>query len=83
MQITQDHPDFEKIIVFLDNKVCLTVVAASEEEGWVDILDIAAVAPLDLSKEGASKPEDGEPTPWLEFPVMRKYGKVEIKKAHE
>jgi hypothetical protein len=81
MQITQDHPDFTKVVVFLDNKVCFTVIAASEEEGWVDIVDIAAAAPLDLSEDEAATIDDGEPTPWQEFPVKRKYGKVEIRKT--
>jgi hypothetical protein len=81
MQITQDHPDFDKTIIFLDNRVCPIAIAANEEEGWVDIMDITNMAPLDLSKEKAATLDSSEPEVWTEIPTIRKYGKVEIKKV--
>lgn len=79
MYLSQDHPDFERAIVFLNGKLC-SVVAANEEEGWVDIIDIQSMAPLDLTEQGAAKPgQEEDLNEWEELPLKRVHGKVSIK----
>ena len=67
--------DEYQYIVYLNDKLICTCVGASEEEGWVDIPDIAAMAPLDLENNS----DLNEPDPWEEPPIKRLFGAVKIK----
>lgn len=69
-------------LVFLDNKWIRSAVAANEEEGWVDILDLANMAPLDIEiREEHFNPDNDEiPEIREEFPTIRKFGRVVVKK---
>lgn len=58
MLIDPMHPDFEKTIVFLDDKVCVTAMAADDVEGWVEVVDLAAYAPPIGTIDETIKPEN-------------------------
>lgn len=81
MRLTADHPDLETTLVFLNDKLCKMFVAADDSEGWVDIPDLAAMAPLDMSEFGAAKPEqEDQVEQWEEVPVKRIFGEVRFQK---
>ena len=79
MLITIDSPDFESVVVFLDGKPLKNFQAAEDgDNGWVEVIDPASMAPLDLSEEGAAAPVD-EKLEFVEIKTIRKYGQVEIR----
>lgn len=86
MRLTQDHPDFETTAVLLNGKLCKSVLEADDEEGWVDVPDLAAMtsAPEQIEGKGygfkdTSKVEDGTSVePWEEIPILRKKGRVQF-----
>lgn len=81
MLLTKDSLEASKIAVFLDGKWVRAPLAANDEEGWVEIPDIAAMAPIDLNNSNnATKPGDEEVSPWERIKTIKKYGKVEFKK---
>lgn len=69
--------DQEITIVYLNDKLIRTLVAFNEEEGWVEIPDISAMAPLDLD----SSIDDTMPEEWKCIPVKRLYGNVRVVKV--
>ncbi len=67
----------EEAVVLLNGKIVRTALEADSDEGWVEIPDIAAMAPLDTqtsSEVGDSGLEVQE-----ELKRKRLHGKVEIK----
>lgn len=86
MRLTQDHPNFANIAVLLNGRLCRSVLAADDEEGWVEVPDLAAMTPSPEEIEGEgfgfkndSTAEDSmEVEPWEEIPTLRKTGKVEF-----
>ena len=81
MRLTADHPDAETTLVFLNDKVCKAYIAADDEEGWVEVPDLAALAPIDMSEEGASQPgEEVEVVEWEAVLVKRIVGEVRFQK---
>lgn len=67
----------EAWIVELDGKIIRTAIEADDEEGWVVIPDIKALAPLDEEKEDV---DFDDPPPFEEAPVKKLYGEVKIRK---
>ena len=78
MKIDINTPNCEEYVVYLNNRIILTAVAANDEEGWVDILDPLAMAPLDTTNSEITA-GDEDLNPWTQIPTKRKFGKVEIK----
>ena len=64
-------------VVLLNGKIIKTALMADDDEGWVEILDITAMAPLNTQASA----EVGEDYPEVQEELKRKklYGKVEIK----
>lgn len=82
MRLTINDPNNDQYVVLLNNRP-IRVVAADDEEGWVDIVDIAAVAtPVwDLDDDEMDQPnEETDTAEWEEVPLKRLHGKVEIRK---
>jgi hypothetical protein len=76
MLITPEHPDLEKIVVFLNGRPLRSFNAANDEEGWVEVVDIKKMAPIDLYNNSI---DSDSPEPWEELPIKRVHGKVEIR----
>ena len=79
MRLFDDHPERDKYLVFLDGKYMTGIVAADDEEGWVDVLDPSALAkfPFPPIKKDSDVPVMGEEiSEWEEIPTTRKEGKV-------
>tara|TARA_Y100000310_G_scaffold342463_1_gene445859 strand:+ start:11319 stop:11600 length:282 start_codon:yes stop_codon:yes gene_type:complete len=90
MRLTVDHPDAHKAVIKLNGRP-VECVAADDDEGWVDVIDLAAMVDMDLDNEteidldvddlgaydddGAPVFEEGE---GMEVATKRRYGKVEI-----
>jgi hypothetical protein len=64
-------------VVLLNGKIVKTALLASVEEGWVEIPDIASMAPLDT--QVSSEIGENEVEPLEELKTKRLFGKVEIK----
>ena len=87
MRLTQDHPDFDNTIVILDGRPCKCVLAADDEEGWVDVPDLAAMTPqpVQLDEDKIGFEEETEPgkerevSEWEKIPVLRRKGKVQFR----
>lgn len=78
MRIDSTHPDFEKAIIRLNDKIIKTAIRADDEEGWVEIPDISSMAPLkDIPLDLSEQPDDLDK--WEEVPTKILSGKVEIK----
>jgi len=88
MRITKRDLETGNYVVFFEDRPLRTVMAADDEEGWVEIPDLRSLAPINLKKNDpvARHPMDktGEVEfaeyGWEEIPVLRKQGKVEIRK---
>lgn len=84
MRIDQSHPDFDKKIILLNGKFCRIALAADDVEGWVEMPDLAALAPLPEDLKATENfdtdfaPGSEEVREWEEIKVLRKLGKVEI-----
>lgn len=76
-KVTQDALETGKYIVYLNDRVCRAVLSANEEEGWVEVLDIASMAPLNMTE---SVNLSTEPEPFTALKTKKVHGKVEIKK---
>jgi len=47
MRIDKSSPGFDNVIIIVDDRWCREALAADDEEGWVEILDIKSMAPLE------------------------------------
>lgn len=81
MLLTHDNPLADNTLVYLDGKMMKSYVAANDEEGWIDIVDIASMAPLDLTSQDLQSEE--LPTPFETLKTKRKFGKVEFKRLQK
>ena len=80
MFIDKTDPRFEDFVIFLNGRPVRGAVAANEEEGWVDIVDIAALAPLDLDDNAAREhASPSDPTAEV-IPLKRLMGTVQVRK---
>ena len=79
MRIDKTDPRFSEYVVLLNGRP-IQAVEADDEEGWVDIIDISALAPL-LNDSSDVDPEELEPTPAAEIPLKRLMGQVEIRQT--
>ena len=70
----------ESYTVWLNDRLIITAVAADEEEGWVEIIDPEAMAPLDLSDNGVAAVGNETDEGWDTIPTKRLTGKVELRK---
>jgi hypothetical protein len=78
MHLGPDDPRWDKVIVLLNGRPARGAIAADTEEGWVEIYDIASMAPLDLSEEAATEAlEDVSEVP-VEVKTKKIYGVVSI-----
>ena len=57
MRITHTHPRAPFALIKLNNRR-INCIAADDEEGWVEIVDISAMAPLDLSSDLSASNDD-------------------------
>lgn len=78
MRITADHPKFNQTVILLNNKWCRGALAADDDEGWVEVVDISAMAPLDLEEDASSALDDDE-VAFTELKTKKVYGTVEFK----
>ena len=77
MRLEHSDPQFENTLVFLDGKWCRGAVAADDVEGWVEIVDLASLAPLEKNEATVMcNPGDEAVTEWDCYQTKRKYGKV-------
>ena len=83
MKITQEHPDFTATLVYLDGRLLKTCISADDSEGWVEVLDIAAMSPLDENVVETTESEKEVISPWERLPTKRRWGKVEFKKISQ
>lgn len=83
----KDDPD-SRFVVFLNDRPVIAVQEADDEEGWVEVPDLFSMAPLDPEVAHNTK-ESGDPIgpgadisteEWEEIPILRKHGRVEIRK---
>ena len=89
MRVDCSHPEYDKYIVYLNGWIQKAAIAADNEEGWVEVVDIRAMAQLDLETE--CETETSESSGSIDFsmaepiPVATKklYGTVEIIKVPE
>jgi hypothetical protein len=82
MRINQQHPDFDKLLVFLDGKWIRAAIEADDAEGWVIIPDIASLAPLPAEQDDFDTDfAPGEETvdEWEEMKTIKKFGRVEFR----
>ena len=83
MRIAEDYPDFAKTLVFLDGTYCHGVLAADDEEGWVELMDLQSLKfpglPED-SKDFDEPGKDRDVEEWKQMGVIHKTGKVTFKK---
>jgi hypothetical protein len=77
--MTKDHPDFDRTFIYLNNRWCRGVLAADDEEGWVEILDITAMSPAPPIDKEIQNVDSSLPTAWEHLRTKRKYGKVEFR----
>ena len=91
MLITVDHPDAARAVIKLDGRP-IECVAADDEEGWVEVVDLIAMVNMDLDNETKlditdiddTQAYDGEGRPkfsqkeGMEVKTKKRYGKVEI-----
>lgn len=80
MRLTINDPKNADYAVLLNNRpIC--AVAADDQEGWVDIVDLAALAPDIASLDESDEPGGADDTAeWAEVPIKRLTGDVVIKK---
>ena len=71
----------ENAVVLLNGKIVRTALVADSDEGWVEIPDIAAMAPLNTQK--SSEVGDDVVETHEELKKKRLHGKVEIKLVSE
>jgi hypothetical protein len=79
VRITPTSPEFQKALILLDGRLVKTAMAADDVEGWVDVPDITAMAPVDLANPLGWDPDSDKVTEWEEVKLKRRYGKIEIK----
>ena len=81
MYLTADSKEATNIIVFLNGKPIVSYIAAEEgKEGWVEIVDIASMAPLDLEEDNVAGDEEDLEVEFSELKTKKLYGEVEFKK---
>jgi len=80
MRITSSDLDFSVTLVFLDGKWVRGALAADDEEGWVEVPDLAAMAPLEENMNNERKTGEIGVSEWEEIKVMRKTGLVTFKR---
>jgi hypothetical protein len=83
MRIAEDYPDFAKILVFLDGTYCHGVLAADDEEGWVEMMDLRSLefpSLPDNVKDFDDPEKDRNVEEWEQMKVIHKTGKVSFKK---
>jgi len=78
MKIDKTDPKFEKTLVMVDGKWCKGAIAADDEEGWVDIIDLASMAPLNLESKD-SWVEGGGEVEAIAIKTKRVYASKEVK----
>lgn len=85
MNINVFSPAAQRVELITLNGRPVECMAASDTEGWVDVVDIASMAPLDLTSDLTAASDkaftpDGEPAiPPTSIKTKRIYGKVVIK----
>lgn len=95
MRITPEHPEYDHYIVYLDGWLRKNAIAADDEEGWVDIIDVRAATAIDLeelaelekmSEEEPDKIKEAAPVIFeapqvTELPTKRLHGIVQLVKV--
>lgn len=64
-------------VVLLNGKIVKTALLVDEQEGWVEIPDIATMAPLDI--QACFEMGEDDQVEAQELKTKRLYGKVEVK----
>jgi len=92
MYIDSEHEEFDNIVILFNGKV-INAVAADDQDGWVDIVDLTKLAPLpdfDSIKQGKTEDhmfntpgEEVELAEWEELPLKRLFGEVKIVNVKE
>ena len=80
MQIKINEDNLNKYQVLLNGRESrMPIMAANEEEGWIEIVDISVLAPIDF-KAKTTPENDSEPDAQDSTSATKKiFGKVEIK----
>lgn len=81
MRLTINDPNNDQYVVLLNNRV-IRAVAADDAEGWVDIVDVAAMAPPapTVGQCDPARTNDVATDQWEEIPLKRLVGEVTIRK---
>lgn len=80
MRIIAEDDTFCNYMIYLNDRHVKTALAADDEEGWVEVLDVAAMAPLDLTSNQEFVDGDHGETEPMEMPIKRLVGSVAIVK---
>ena len=84
MYIVANSSEGSQTAVFFNNKICRFVIAANDEEGWIEVVDTSNLNVIDETTgdiiESDTVKEDDLPTQWERIPTKRLYGKVEFTK---
>jgi hypothetical protein len=77
MRVVLDDSTADEYVILLNGRPVITAVEADDKESWVDILDPAAMAPLDLDEHTHL---DTDMPEFKEIKTRRLFGKVEIRR---
>ena len=75
MRIEPGHPEYDKYIVYLNGWIQKGAVAADDTEGWADVIDIKAMAELDIATPGEVWEADPE---FTDIKTKRLHGIVRL-----
>jgi len=78
MEISHKEKNFDDFAIFLNGRLIRTPLAANDIEGWVDVLDIAAMSPPLFPEENSDKPWEKKKSSLIS---KRRYGEVKIVKT--
>jgi len=79
MILKAHQEEAEVTVVLFNDKPLSHYVAACDDEGWIEVIDPAAMAPLDTEDEGELTAEDAEGA-WVPLKTKKIFGKVELRK---
>lgn len=80
MILTMDNPQADRTIVLLNGKPVKSWISAKDgEDGWIEIVDITALAPLDKNPGEPGNAGDHEVDVAVEMPTKKINGHVEFR----
>ena len=83
MRVNASDPSSVGYVVYMNGRLCPAALAADDIEGWIEVVDVSKLAPLDLEAETAEEDIKEEAAYSIPTVIATKkiYGKVEIRKV--